>query len=55
MSHHYECADTAPMLIRYGFVGLFLDLLPWQPFINAALLWKSLQTNSNVQRTIVKW
>jgi hypothetical protein len=50
-----DCADTAPTLLRYGFVGLFLDLLPWQPFIDAALLWKSLQTNSNVQRTIVKW
>jgi hypothetical protein len=50
-----DCADNSPTLLRYGFVGLFLDLLRYPPAITAALLWKSLRTNSNVQRTIVKW
>ncbi|OHS93494.1 hypothetical protein TRFO_40226 [Tritrichomonas foetus] len=50
-----DCADSAPTLLRYAYVGLFLDLLQYQPFIDAALLWKSLKTNSNIQRTIVRW
>ena len=50
-----DAADAAPALIRYAFVGLFLDLLQYESFIKAALLWKSLKTNSNLQRTIVRW
>jgi hypothetical protein len=50
-----DCADSAPALLRYDFVGLFLDLLDYKPFVDAALLWKSLSTNANVQRTIVHW
>ncbi|OHT10091.1 hypothetical protein TRFO_20714 [Tritrichomonas foetus] len=50
-----DCADSSPTLLRYAYVGLFLDLLQYQPFIDAALLWKSLKTNSNIQRAIVKW
>lgn len=48
-------ADAAPTLIRYAYVGLFLDLLHYQPFVDAALLWRSLSTNSNIQRTIIRW
>jgi hypothetical protein len=50
-----DCAEAAPTLLRYGFVGLFLDLLLFPPFIDACLLWKSLETNFNIQRTVVKW
>lgn len=50
-----DCADNAPALLRYTFVGLFLDLYKFQPFVDASQLWKSLKTNSNVQRAIVKW
>jgi hypothetical protein len=50
-----DCADNSPTLLRYGFVGLFLDLIPFKAFIEASLLWKSLRTNSNIQRTIAKW
>lgn len=50
-----DCADSAPALIRYDFVGLFLELTEFQSFINSALLWRSLKTNSNIQRTIILW
>ena len=50
-----DCADEAPTLLRYDFVGLFLDLLKYESFTSAALLWRSLKTNANIQRTIVRW
>ena len=50
-----DCADAAPTLLRYAFVGLFLDLLPYQSFIESSLLWKSLKNNYNIQRNIVRW
>lgn len=50
-----DCADGAPTLLRYAFVGLFLDLVKYQPFIDGSLLWKSLKTNANIQKTIVRW
>lgn len=48
-------ADNASPLLRFSFIGLFLDLLDFRPFFDAALQWKSLKTNSNIQRSIVKW
>lgn len=49
-----DCADSAPTLLRYAFVGLFLDLVS-PSFVESAMLWRSLNTNSNIQRTIVRW
>jgi len=50
-----DCAENAAPLIRYGFVGLFLDLMRFSSFISSALLWRSLKSSSNIQRTIVRW
>ncbi|EAX93436.1 hypothetical protein TVAG_137210 [Trichomonas vaginalis G3] len=49
-----DCADAAPTLLRYAFVGLFLDLIT-PSFVESAMLWRSLNTNANIQRTIVRW
>lgn len=58
-----DCADRAPPLVRYAFVGLFLDLLKFPSFKRIALTWSSLPTEmgnfkksgTNIQRTIIRW
>ena len=58
-----DCANKSPHLIRYAFVGLFLDMLKFPSFKNAALTWHSLpnikgnvkKTSGNIQRTIIRW